>query len=129
MKQQNDSLRERLLSRLPQPENVAAYREDVRALLARHEKALYWEKMPSTVCLVSAFAILMADNFWGQNLNTTTTHFIWFWVAILFVVGMVEDLRYRIYRSRVDLLKEVKQVQLQVLELQASLQKDSSSQD
>jgi hypothetical protein len=38
-------------------------------------------------------------------------------------------LRYRIYRSRVDLLKEVKQVQLQVLELQASLQKDSSSQD
>jgi hypothetical protein len=43
--------------------------------------------------------------------------------GLFFFVGAVQDLRYRIYRSRVDALKEVKQVQLQVLELQASLQK------
>jgi hypothetical protein len=36
---------------------------------------------------------------------------------------MLTGLRYYISRSRVDMLKEVKQVQLQVLELQASLQK------
>jgi hypothetical protein len=38
-------------------------------------------------------------------------------------VGATIDLRYRIYRSKVDTLKELKQVQLQILELQASLQK------
>jgi hypothetical protein len=33
------------------------------------------------------------------------------------------ELRYRIYRSKVDLLKEIKQLQLQVLEVQATLEK------
>jgi hypothetical protein len=34
--------------------------------------------------------------------------------------------RYRIYRSKVDLLKEIKQLQLQVLEFQASLRNSGS---
>jgi hypothetical protein len=123
MEEENSSMRERLLARLPQPENLAAYREETASLLAKHEKTLSWEKMAPSVCLVSAFAIVMSDNFWGQKLDAATTHFIWFWAGLLFFVGAVEDLRYRIYRSRVDTLKEVKQVQLQVLELQASLQK------
>ena len=42
---------------------------------------------------------------------------------IRFGAGAVNELGYRISRSKVDLLKEVKQVQLQVLELQASLRK------
>jgi hypothetical protein len=124
MEKGNDGLRERLLARLPQPENVAAYRVEVAALMAKHRKALFWEKMPSTVCLVSAIAIFMAGAFWGRKLDAGTTHLLWFWAGLMFVVGMVEDLRYRIYQSRVDLLKELKQVQLQLLELQASLRKD-----
>jgi hypothetical protein len=126
MEHGNDNLRERLLSRLPQPENLAGYREETASLLVKHEKALFWEKMPSTVCVASAFAILMADFLWGQKLDTNTTHFIWFWAGLLFFVGAVEDLRYRIYRSRFDLLKEVKQVQLQILELQTSLESERS---
>jgi hypothetical protein len=125
MEKQNDSMRERLLARLPQPENLAAYREETASLLAKHEKALFWEKMPSTVLYVSAAAIVMAYIFWWQKINTTPIHFIWLW-AVLFFVGAVQDLRYRIYRSKVDTLKEVKQVQLQILELQASLQKRGS---
>lgn len=125
MEKQNDSMRERLLARLPQPENLAAYREETAALLAKHEKALFWEKMPSTVFCVSAGAIVIADWFWAQKIGAALNHFIWFWVGLLFLVGTVQDLRYRIYRSRVDTLKEVKQVQLQILELQASLQKRS----
>jgi hypothetical protein len=50
------------------------------------------------------------------------TQSVW---AFLFFVGAMFDLRYRIYQSKVDLLKEVKQVQLQILELQASLGKDT----
>jgi len=128
MEQESSSMRERLLARLPQPENIAAYREETAALLTRHDKALYWEKMTSTVCCVSAFAIVMADNFWGQKLDAATNHFIWFWAGLLFFVGAIGDLRYRIYQSKVDLLKEVKQVQLQILDLQASLQESGDRQ-
>jgi formate dehydrogenase assembly factor FdhD len=119
MEKQNDSMRERLLARLPQPENLAAYREETASLLAKHEKALFWEKMLPTV--VSFIAIVMAI-IWWQKIATTPTHFIWLWVGFLLLVGAISDLRYRIYRSRVDTLKEVKQVQLQILELQAFLQ-------
>jgi len=45
-------------------------------------------------------------------------------MAVVFFVGAIQDLNYRIRRSNIDLLKEVKQVQLQVLELQTSLRED-----
>jgi hypothetical protein len=123
MEKQNDSMRERLLARLPQPENLAAYREETASLLAKHEKALFWEKMPSVVCAVLAPAILMADWFSGQKLGPLHPYF---WAGLFTLASGVGDLRYRIYRSKVDMLKEVKQVQLQILELQGSLQKRSS---
>jgi hypothetical protein len=126
MEKQNDSMRERLLARLPQPENLAAYREETASLLAKHEKALFWEKMPSTVCYVIAFAAFIVNWFWGQKLGGALNHFLWFWAGLAYFGGAVLDLRYRIYRSRVDTLKEIKQVQLQILEIQASLQKRGS---
>ncbi|HEX4784278.1 MAG TPA: hypothetical protein VH350_08040 [Candidatus Sulfotelmatobacter sp.] len=126
MEKQNDSMRERLLARLPQPENLAAYREETASLLAKHEKALFWEKIPSTVCYVIAFAVFIVNWFWGQKFDAATTRFLWFWAGLAYFGGAVLDLRYRIYRSKVDMLKEVKQVQLQILELQASLQKRGS---
>jgi hypothetical protein len=122
MEKQNDSIRERLLARLPQPERLAAYREETAALLAKHEKALFWEKMPSTVFSFAAIAMVIFVSFWGQKLDTL--HSLWLWASPLFL-GMIFNLRYQIYRSNVDTLKEVKQVQLQILELQASLQKRS----
>jgi hypothetical protein len=121
MENQNDSMRERLLARLPQPENLAAYREETASLLAKHEKALFWEKMPSIVCSVSACAILIAQWFWAHKID----QFVWFGVGLLIFAGALTELWYRIDRSKVDTLKEVKQVQLQILELQASLQKRS----
>jgi hypothetical protein len=123
MEKQNDSMRERLLARLPQPENLAAYREETASLLAKQGKALFWEKMPSVVCFVLAPAMLMADWFWGQKLGPLHPYVIYFWAGLFMLVGGIGELRYRIYRGKVDMLKEVKQVQLQILELQASLQK------
>ncbi|HXR38324.1 MAG TPA: hypothetical protein VN776_04500 [Terracidiphilus sp.] len=113
-------MRERLLVRLPQPENLAAYREETASLLAKHEKALFWERMLPSVVTFSAIVMIII---WWQKIATTPTHFIWFWVGFLLLVGAISDLRYRIYQSKVGLLKEVKQVQLQVLELQAALKK------
>lgn len=123
MDKQNESMRERLLARLPQPENLAAYREETTSLLAKHEKALFWERMASKVCYVVVFAEGIAVFFWGQKFTTTTIQSAWLLGLALFVAAVAE-MRYRIYRSKVDLLKEVKQVQLQMLELQASLRKD-----
>jgi divalent metal cation (Fe/Co/Zn/Cd) transporter len=125
MEKQNESMRERLLARLPQPENLAAYREETASLLAKHEKALFWEKMPSVVLTLIAFAILMAGWFWAQKIGAAIDQFTWLWAGFFFFAGCVGNLSYRINRSKVDTLKEVKQVQLQILELQASLQKRS----
>ena len=125
MEKQNDSMRERLLARLPQPENLAAYREETASLLAKHEKALFWEKIPSTACYVIV-AIMVALRFWGQTPTVFMRQFFLPLAGFVYFLGAVIDLRYRIYRSKVDMLKEVKQVQLQILELQASLQKRSS---
>ena len=84
MEKQNDSMRERLLARLPQPENLAAYREETASLLAKHEKALFWEKMPSTVAYVIACAIVVADWFWAQKIGATLNHFIWLWAGFVY---------------------------------------------
>ncbi len=122
MDQQNDTMRERLLARMPQPENIAAYREETDALLARHEKALSWEKHGSTMCYVIA-GVMVA--LWLLKLTPAPAMRQYFWpmVGAIYFLGAIADLRYRIYRNRVETLKELKQVQLQLLEVQASLQK------
>jgi len=118
-------MRERLLARLPQPENLAAYREETASLLAKHEKAIFWgEKFPARVLMWLAVAVFMVVNStWGPKLDTNGHIGFDAFAGVLFFAGAVNELGYRISRSKVDLLKEVKQVQLQVLELQASLRK------
>lgn len=125
MEKQDDSMRERLLARLPQPENIAAYREETAALLAKHEKALFWEKMASRLMYLIA-AIMVGLWLWGKTPAPAMRPYFWPLVSFAYLLGVVTDLGRRIYQSRVDTLKEVKQVQLQVLEIQSSLQKRSS---
>ena len=127
MEKTNDNLRERILSHLPQPENLAAYREETASLLAKHEKALFWEKMPSIVCSVSAIAIVIANWFWAHKTGAAMNQTAWFGVGILIFATTVLDMRYQFYRNKVDLLKEIKQVQLQILELQASMEKSGNA--
>ena len=129
MEKGSDSLRERLLARLPQPENLGAYREETAALMAKHERALFWEKVAAiTVTWIGIGFFMFANSTWGRKVYTNGTIVLEV-MAVLFFAGAVQTVEFLIYRSRVDLLKEVKQVQLQVLVLQASLQKDGSSQD
>ena len=127
MEKQNESMRERLLARLPQPENLAAYREETASLLAKHEKALFWERMPSIMCSVSVIAIVLANWFWAHKIGAALNQTAWFGVGILIFATTVLDLRYQFYRNKVDLLKEIKQVQLQILEFQASMEKSGNA--
>jgi hypothetical protein len=124
MEQGNSSLRERLLARLPQPENVAAYREETAALMAKHERALYWDRvMARTLTFMGAGFFILATSTWGRKLYPDGTIPLEVLALLLFFAG-VNELGYRISRAKVDLLKETKQVQLQVLELHALIKKD-----
>ena len=125
MEKQNENLRDRLLARLPRPENLAAYREETESLLAKHEKSLFWEKVPALMLLCIGCAMFfLAYSKWYVRLLPGDGHInLLFGSLYCMIVGVAVEVRYRIYRAKVDLLKEVKQLQLQVLELQASLQK------
>ncbi|MGA2730536.1 MAG: hypothetical protein ABSE96_22200 [Terracidiphilus sp.] len=129
MEKQNENVRDRLLARMPQPENLAAYREETASLLAKHKRALFWEGIPATVLsLVAVGLFWMTFTPWAQRLGTREVQILDACACLFFFAGAMIELRYKIYQNRVELLKEVKQVQLQILELQASLGKASPPQ-
>ena len=126
MENGSKGLRERLLARLPQAENVAGYREETLSLLAKHERALFWEKVTArTVTWLGLAVWMLANSTWGRsNLDRNGTIVLDTTAGLLIFAGAMSGVAFLINRSKVDLLKEVKQVQLQILELQASLKKD-----
>ncbi len=124
MEHRSESIRELLLSRLPQPENLAAYREEVKCLLEKNEKALRQNKW--TVRRVWIFVIAVSIPLLfvaGAHFNTPQGN--WFLGLVCFWVlfGAIEIAKYDHNQGRVELLKELKQIQLQVLELHALLSK------
>jgi hypothetical protein len=124
MEKQNESLRDRLMARLPQPENLAAYREETALALAKNDRKLIWVKWMARSTWIVALVYWAVLFNCGERWLTTPNGRIFNFVVIgLFVCGLFQILKEFVLRSRVEILKEVKQVQLQVLELQASLNK------
>lgn len=123
MAQQSNNLRERLLAALPQPENLAAYREETTILLAKHATALRWDKIAANTILLIAM-LLYWWSFYPGRLGAAGVYSFRFGSGVLFFAGAIYLLTYKIYASQIATLKEIKQVQLQILELQASLRKD-----
>lgn len=123
MHQQSNDLRERLLTALPQPENLTNYREETAALLAKHAKALRWDKILAKTVILAAFpgAAIIIFNHVLWHLGTPAIYRIEGGTAFVYFVGLFYLLQYKIYESEIATLKEVKQIQLQILELQASL--------
>jgi hypothetical protein len=121
MAQQND-LRDRLLASLPQPEHLANYRDETAALLAKHATALRWDKVLANTVVFFAVALLLLSGFW--HLDPSTLNRLQIGSAGVYFIGLILQVNYRIYGSEVATLKEIKQAQLQILELKASLQKD-----
>jgi len=94
--------------------------------MAKHERALYWDRvMARTLTFMGAGFFILAISTWGRKLYPDGTVPLEVLALLLFFAGM-NELGYRINRAKVDLLKETKQVQLQILELQASLRKDDA---
>lgn len=124
---QTNNLREGLLAALPQPENIAAYREETATLLTKHARAPRWDKI-TTYTLFFLSGLLWWSSFYPGRLGAQGVHSFQFGSALLYFVGAIYGVRYAIYASQVATLKEIKQVQLQILELQASLGKAAEKQ-
>jgi hypothetical protein len=124
MHHRDEAMGELLLSRLPRPANLAAYQEEVTSLLAENEKRLRRNKW--TVVRVWIFVVAVSGPFlWMAGRHFDTPQGNWFLGLACFWVlfGAVELLKHVVQQGRVELLKEIKQIQLQVLELHASLNK------
>ena len=123
MAQQTNNLPDRILAALPQPENLTAYREETTTLIAKHNRALRWDHVSIQVLIAVALVLVYL---WSGNrfhLDPKSFHFFQFASGVVFVGALVWDVHHKIYKSQIETLKEIRQVQLQILELQASLQK------
>lgn len=111
-----ESPREQLLGALPQPAQFEAYRAAVYAGLARQESELRRERiaMHALRLVAVVFAILLL---WFDPQIATKPQNLWLAFTMAFV-ATIESIRYYISRHRLDLLTEIKQLQIQILELQ-----------
>jgi len=126
--ERNESISELLLSRLPQPANMAAYQDEVTSLLKENEKRLRRNKW--TVARVWIFVIAVSAPFlWlaGTHFNTAEGNWFLGLVGFWVLFGAIEIAKYEQNQSRVELLKELKQAQLQILELHTLLRKDGTA--
>jgi len=122
--ERSESIGELLVSRLPRPENLAAYQEEVSSLLAANEKKL--RRVKKTIVWMWTFVIVVSiPSLWmaGQEFGTPQGNWFLGWTCVWVLLGAIEVAKYDHNQARVELLKELKQLQLQVLELQSSLTK------
>ncbi|HEX6770694.1 MAG TPA: hypothetical protein VF126_01625, partial [Acidobacteriaceae bacterium] len=89
MAQQSNDLRERLLAALPQPENLAHYRTETATLLAKHTRALRWDKVLANTVVFLAIALLLlsSNDYW--RLGASTLHRLEIVSAALYFVGLI----------------------------------------
>jgi hypothetical protein len=131
MEARNDPLRDRLLAEhAPAESSLTLYRKEVQAMLDRNERVLRREKRYAAVlwiyAVLLATAFLVASGFWNP-----TPERVWLaslaGIGLVLIGGAVELLKHFMNRSRVELLKEIKQLELHVLELQESTRAKTGS--
>ena len=132
MEDNRESMRERLMSRLPQPEQIEDYRREVTALLEKNEKTLRRQRWYSAGILIYV-VILGVVLMYAADLHPEKPNAAWLaasfgsFACFMLIYGVAEITKYFINRTRVELLKEAKQVQLQILELHALIRKGGVS--
>src|SRR5438309_12113514 len=105
---EHDTLRDRLLAHAqPDPGRLAHYQEEVRAMLERQEKTLWWQKWYAGA---SWFAtLLVAVLFLILTPPKTPTGGVWLMpyiiTAVVLLGATIELLKYYLNRSRVEILK------------------------
>jgi len=127
MQTENDNLRDRLLGQQsPRSDKLADYRKEVQTMLDANEQGLRREKKFTTILWL--FIVAMCTGFMIiGGMHPTRTLGVWFGVLACFwlIYGSVELLKHFINRGRVDVLKELKQLELRVAELQEMMKEKS----
>lgn len=116
MQTDHDPLRDRLLGQMPLPADVAQHRARVNQMIEANQKRIRRERIFVTAfwifCVVSATVRLW---FSAESARLPREPFL---ACIFFTWGGVEIVKHHINSCRIDLLKELKQLQLQVFELE-----------
>src|SRR5262245_57838508 len=135
MGKQPEPLRERLLAQFePDREKLATYRKEVQAMLERNEQTLHLQKRIAKSMGIGACFFLVGIGLITLGGLIADKPFLVgpapFWVIVVCFIllgASFEILKYFIERSRVEVLKEVKGLQLPRLELQEQLQQREDS--
>jgi hypothetical protein len=123
METQRDSLRERLLAQgEPDSGRLAVYRKEMQAMLEQNERTLRRQKWYAGGIWV--FAVLMTTTFLmlgGMRKDTPVGVFWGIFGCVLLIIAAVELLKYFLNRTRTELLKEMKGLEVQLLEIKDQL--------
>jgi hypothetical protein len=113
------NMRDLLLSQMPQPENLSAYREQVAAAIEKAQRRVQIQRRFTTAfwifCAASATVYLWFGSSAGQFPRAP------FLACIFFLWGGVELIRHSIAALQVEMQKDIRHLQVQVLELRSSL--------
>jgi hypothetical protein len=125
MEPDNKEFRRNLIEQLvPEPGRLDRYRKEMTQMLDQNERGLRFEKwvagvlwlfgvaMMTAFLLMSGFYHPTPERVWAVSLMT---------FAVLLLYGAIELVKHFINRARVELLKELKQIELRVLELDERL--------
>ena len=117
--QPNNDMRDRLLSHLPPATDLSVYRQQVAATLEKNQKRIRLERLLATLfwifCAVTCTVYIWFGNGGSQFPRAP------FLACIFLLFGGVEILKHHIHSAQVELHKEIKQLQVQVFELQSFL--------
>jgi hypothetical protein len=123
MDTRSDRITDRLLAQyVPGSEEMARYRAEVDAILERNERRLRREKWRATILWL--FCVALATAFLGHGASRFNEPAGAFFAALAccwLLGGAVELLKHFINRARVETLKELKRLELEILELRESL--------
>jgi hypothetical protein len=118
-----EPLRERLLAQFePDREKLATYRREVQAMLEQNERTLQRQKWYAGGIWV--FVVLTGTAFLvlgGLRGDTPVGAWLGIFACFVLIGAAVELVKYFINRSRVEVLKELKGLELQLLEIKERL--------
>jgi hypothetical protein len=126
METNDKNLRDRLLAQqVPAAGRLAQYRKEVDAMLEQHEKTLRRQKWYAGAIWI--YAVVLATVFLTMSsfLGTPPGIAMSFFGIFLLTAAAVELLKYFLNQGRVEMLKEVKRLEIRLLEMQEQLQKQA----
>jgi hypothetical protein len=126
MSKPNEPLRDRLLSQSnPEPGRLATYRKEVEAMLALEERKLRRQAWYSGAIWIWAVFLMTAFSLVAGNAREQSNR-VYFSLGVMLlamsIYGAVELLKFFINRARLEVVKDIKGLELRLIEMESRLQ-------